>query len=284
MFKWLIKGDSLTDDFERKIPLRKALLYVFFSVLLIWGSLSLGWWYRSHTLQKRQKNPLYNISTIIQTSRSEAMPSWQLAELLELSHDFRTNLYCFDSKAAIERLQACPVIKKALVRKAKPGIIYIDYETREAKVFVADYDNMVCDREGSIFPLLPFFSPKSLPEVYLGIRFSNEKIAWDTSLKSEKLDLAFSIIDFVETHFPVGARLLRVDVHKAFAPSAGEREVILLVQEGEKNSFVRLRGAAFEADLRLFLALQPQLKKMENEHNQSDQIVDLRSPGIALVK
>lgn len=264
---------------DKKIPLRKALIYVFLSVLLIWGSLCLAWWYHSRTLQKRQQNPRYTINAIAQLSHNEPIPSWQLAEVLELSHDVHSNLYCFDTAIAVERLQSCPVIKKATVRKSKPGTIHVDYETRVAEAFIADYDNMACDREGTIFPLQPFFSPKNLPEIYLGLR--SEKMTWDQKIESEKLDLAFAIIDFVNLHFPSCSRLLRVDVHEAFALSAGKQEIVLLFDEENNSSFVRLKGRAFEKSLTLFLALQAELKKMRNE---TIQIVDLRSPGLVLVK
>lgn len=269
------------DNLEKKIPLRKALIYVLLSVFLIWGSLSLFWWYRGYTLRERRKSPSYSITTIAQTTRNEPMKAWQLAELLELSCDFPANLYCFDSKRAEAKLQSCPPIKRAIVSKIKPNTLHIDYETRLPKAFIADYENIVCDQEGTIFPLQPFFSQKNLPEIHLGL---TKEITWNESIQSEKLDLAFAIIDFVSSQFPAAIQVRRVDVHRAFALSAGEKEVIVIFEEDTKKSFVRLRGNCFESDLRLFLHLRPQLEKIGKEDNTAIQIVDLRSPGIALVK
>jgi cell division septal protein FtsQ len=267
-------------DPEQKIPLRKALLYVFLSVCLIWGISCLVWWYRSWRLQEQRLNPLYSITTIIQTCSRHPLQTWQLAELLDLSHDERTNLYFFDTALGKERVLACPVIKKAQVRKMRPGIVHIDYETREPKALIADYENMACDEEGFIFPLFPYFSPKLLPEVYLGSKATDDEIAWNRVLRSEKLDLAFAAIDFVSNHFPVDLRLVRVDVHKAFALSAGEREMVLLLEKDGQRCFVRLHRQGFERNLRLLLQLQPELEKMSH----IVEIVDLRSPGIVLVK
>ncbi|MBS0655430.1 MAG: hypothetical protein JSR46_06625, partial [Verrucomicrobia bacterium] len=267
-------------DSERKIPLRKALLYVFLSVCLIWGISWLVWWYRSWRLQEQRSNPLYSITTIIQTCSRHPLQTWQLAELLDLSHDERTNLYSFDTALGRQRLLACPAIKRAEVRKMRPGIVHIEYATREPKVLIADYENMACDEKGFIFPLFPYFSPKLLPEVYLGSKATTEEIAWNRELRSEKLDLAFAAIDYVSSHFPASWRVTRVDVHKAFALSAGEREMVLLLEKSGQRCFVRLHPRGFERNLRLLLQLQPELEKM----SQMVEIVDLRSPGIVLVK
>jgi hypothetical protein len=61
-------------------------------------------------------------------------------------------------------------------------------------------------------------------------------------------------------------------------------QMVLLFEKTGYQQFVRLNTHDFRTGLGTFLRLQPELEKMRHEARSDVQIVDLRSPGIALVK
>jgi hypothetical protein len=151
---------------------------------------------------------------------------------------------------------------------------------REPCVLLADFHNVALDHEGCTFPLQPYFTPKKLPEIYLGI----PAISYGQQLQSPEARLAFSILDYFQSHFSKQARLLRIDTHNAFAASAGCREVVIVLQELPHDSvrYIRLNGKQYAESLDAYLALKITFDGLPR--NDEAQVIDLRCPNIALVK
>jgi len=170
------------------------------------------------------------IKAIVQTGPlKEALNTAYLAELLSLSVDEPTLSSEFDIKEGEAKLKASPVIKDAEIKINEPGILYIDYSTRRPVALLADYENIALDQEGCPFPVSPFFTPKKLPEIYLGIE---QDIRWNKPLTGEKKDLAFDLLKLVSGSI-VGDlfNVKRIDVSNAFEKSFGRREIVLLTQD-----------------------------------------------------
>jgi hypothetical protein len=137
-------------------------------------------------------------------------------------------------------LLACPLISEAKVKRVPPGTLYIDYSIRKPIACLADYQNIGLDRDGYIFPIAPFYSPKNLPEIYLGLpafglpadtqgRAGGE---WQKPLQNKHLHLALEILHVLdEAPWREGMRLKRIDVSNAFAMSAGLREIVLFTED-----------------------------------------------------
>lgn len=250
--------------------------------------------------KKRLVDEAYFIRTIIQTGpEKEALKTAYLAEVLSLSTDRATSLYAIREKDAQKKLLSSPVIAKAKVKKMPPSTLYIDYEVRKPFAYLGDFENMGVDREGYIFPIHPFFSPKRLPEIYLGIE----------ELKTERLSgkdfmLARDIINSLEDLFwENGVRLVRVDVSKALSPSLGQKEVVLLTEEeifarGKQGEIlcvfpkmIRLCPKIYEQQIQNFFQLKRamqgdysrQLSSMEKGGRFAPKIIDLRIPHLAFV-
>lgn len=279
------------------------------TLLLSWGGFSL---YRDWKV-KRMTSPEYRIISIIQTGEEKgALKTAYLAELLHLSVDEPSQLYAFDLRQAQAKLLSSPLISEAKVKRIPPGTLYIDYKVRKPVAMLADYANTAIDKEGYLFPAAPFLSPKQLPEIYLGLpAFGAPEDAmgrkggqWRTPLKNRHLALAFEVWEFLqEFHQQDGMRVQRIDVSNAFAPSLGQREIVvkiedeLVLQRSEKElvcifpKLLRLAPKDHRLQLANFFSLRRnmlddyrrQLATLNEGGLFALRIIDLRIPQLAFI-
>lgn len=273
-----------------------------------------AFWMKSK--EKKLVDQKYRISALIQTGpEREALQTAYLAELLDLSVDQPTNLYAFDLRKGEKKLLASPLIASAHIKRIPPNALYVDYEVRKPIAWLGDYQNIAIDKEGYLFPISPFFAPKELPEIYLGLPdFGEPEDAsgrrgglWQTPLQNRYLDLAFEMIHFLVGSAPRdGLRIKRIDVSNAFAPSLGQREIVLFTEEdlildreGKAMCCVfpkmlRLSPKDYVQQMNNFLSLRKNI--MEDYNKQlscaalpqtgrfSSRIIDLRIPHLAFVE
>lgn len=264
----------------------------------------------------RFQDPSYFIQSVIQTGpEKEALKTAYLAELLDLSLDHPTHLFALDLKKAGQKLLSSPLIAKAQVQRMPPHTLYIDYEVRKPIARLRDYENVGVDREGFLLPLSPFFSPKELPEIYLGLPpFGQSQDAqgrsgglWQTPVHNRHFDLALQILQFLEgSTWRMGLKIKRIDVSNAYASTLGQREIVLLTEEElivEKEEdkvrclfpkILRLSTKDYVQQVNNFFILQKNM--MEDYRRQisssqipatgifSPRIVDLRIPRLAFVE
>ncbi len=285
----------MADD---KMPINRSLLWILVSILLISGSAFMGWLYFLHIRERRLNDDQYRIAAIIQsTAQADALKTVYLAELLDLSLDRPMNLYQFNVKEAAQTLLQSPLIKEASVKKILPGTLYIHYQMRTPIAYIGDFANTAIDEDGVIFPFHPFFTPKRLPTLYLGL--DKEECQWGSSLKTScALELAFSVLQQFEQLQLTSFQLKQIDVTKAQEDSYGERQVVLVLNEDSKTKrstqsllFLRLSCDRYPDDLANFRTLQAFLfekkeKKLPKTQTQNPQgvVVDLRIPHLAFIK
>lgn len=260
-----------------------------------------GYWLWSKHRNERLLNEKYRITSIIQTGpEKEALKTGYLAELLGLSMDQPTQLYALDLKKAEAKLYSSPLIAHAKIKRIPPTTLYIDYEVRKPLAWLADYKNMAVDKDGYLFPVAPFFSPKNLPEIYLGLTPST---SWQ--IKNPSFHLALQILQFLETApWKEGLRIKRIDVSNAFAPSLGQREIVLFTEE--ELSFrhethevlcifpkiLRIAPKDYTQQLNNFFSLRRtmmedyrrQLADIKSGGRFAPRIIDLRIPQLAFVE
>lgn len=275
-----------------------------------------GFYFWSHSKKEKIQSKEYSITAIIQTGpEKEALKTCYLAELLDLSVDKPTNLYAFDVKKGEEKLLSSPLIQSAHIKKVLPNILYIDYEVKKPVASLGDYQNIAIDKDGYLFPMIPFFSPKELPEIYLGLpAFGEGEDAkgrkgglWKTPLQNQYLSLAFEILHFLEgSPWKEGMRVKRIDVSNAFSPSLGTREIVLFTEEelilhqGDSPlccvfpKMLRLSPKEYAQQMNNFLSfrktmLEDYRKQLSSSEGIqagrfSTRIVDLRIPHLAFVE
>jgi hypothetical protein len=243
----------------------------------------------------------YRIHAIIQTGpEKEALKTAYLAELLGLAADKPTQLYALNLKEAESKLLSSPLIKSAKIKRMPPSTLYIDYEVRKPVAWLADFKNMAVDQEGYLFPVDPFFTPKRLPEIYLGLVADS---GW--KINGPYFDLALEILQFLKTApWKEGLRIERIDVSNAFAPSLGKREVVVFTEEDlsvrrESGEIVcvfpkilRLAPKEYAQQLNNFFALRRtmmedyrrQIASLQEGGRFAPRIIDLRIPQLAFVE
>jgi len=286
-----------------KLPLRKALLWIFTSVVLISGSSLGALLYYSHIRDAKKLDRAYQIVAIVQTTPdAEGLRTAYLSELLGLSVDFSTNIFVFDAKAAQQKLLSSPVIKEAEITKIRPGAIQVDYIMRKPIAFLGDYTNSAIDIEGVVFPFKPFFSPKKLPEVYLGLV---DPIVWGEALHSETMKLAFDLLELSAKYCcDENSNLLRIDVSKAFAPSYGQRQIVMEYEDQASRvvdghpvyiisqRFIRLAPETYKQQFANYLTLHNHIRKQEKSMPIADAgtiikakatLIDLRLSELAFI-
>lgn len=241
--------------YSQKIPFSKALLFIFLSVTCISFPAWSLWLVYCKFFDVRSLDPRYHITVLIQTSmESEALKTSYLAELLDLSTDKPKNLYQLNIKEEQEKLKSSPMIANAIVKKIFPNILYVDYSLRKPIAYLADVSNTLIDKEGMLFPFKPFYSPKKIPEIYLGESLIPE---WGNKIENDKLQVAYQILDIGEKFFHNSLFISKVDVSEAFGENLGKNQIILVLKErdGNRNFYLRLPNIGFEKKIKEFKSL-----------------------------
>ncbi len=246
----------------------KSLTWVVASALFIMGGVHKGLkLYR----EKHTTTLQTYLCRIVQTGpQREALKTTYLAELMRISADRPVIVATFDPMLAQKRLLSCPIIKEAKVKLIAPDTVYVDYTVRQPIAWLYDFDNIALDEEGCPFPVSPFFTPKKLPEVYLGIK----NFYWGRPLKERNAELALTILQLLNR---LSLQVRRLDVSKALQPSLGRREVVLILDEQGFSKTLRLTPKNFAQELGNYLELRSQLPA-------ASQIIDLRIPQLAFIK
>lgn len=281
-----------------KLPFLHSLFWIVSSTLIISG---ISYKLIQKYMGKQKKGELFSeqkISYIVQTGfQREALHSDYLAELLGLSLDHPAMMCSFNEEIAREKLLSSPVIQEGFIRKIAPNMIYIDYTVRKPIGWVFDFINIAVDKDGYLFPVYPFFSPKKLPEMYLGKEFNQEFPSFNKPLKNKYMDLAFSILDVLKEQGKDLFMIKRVDVSNAFAPSLGKREIVVVLENELlgvdsrvcSTHFLRLSSKYFSKEIANYLTLRSHLLDADKQEvlqgNKSfqERVIDLRITQLAFI-
>jgi hypothetical protein len=289
-----------------RLSLASAILWVLTSVLLVTGSSTAIYTIYYYAQKNWMHDDTFNIVAIVQTGPTkEALPTILLAQLMDLSEDRPTNLYRFDTKQAEKKLMAFPVIQNAKVKKIKPGTIYIDYNLRTPAAYLTDYVNTAIDHDGVIFPFYPYYTPKNLPELYLGINEENgNSVKWGNNLSGDKLNVAWELLTLI--HYRLAeehSKIKKLDLSRLDSTSYGNREIIVVLEDQDhipeqgvlkiNEKMIRLNSQDYSNLLTDYHSLFKELKN-KNRVISADiknkviktkpLIVDLRVKDLAFVK
>lgn len=231
-----------------------------------------------HLCLKKLTDKGYFIDTIVQTGPEKgAFLTVFLSQVLDLSIDKPQNFFLFDEKKAAQKLLSIPMIQSATVRKERPNRVYIDYSIRQPIAKIGDFTNIAIDLEKKLFPLTPFYSPKRLPEFYLGIK------EYKQELSGKEIDLAFSVFAAVaKVHFEREVFIEQIDVSNAFSSSYGKREIVVVLGEEKTKIYLRLSPRGYLSEINNYLSMNKQLQTCSNSN--IDQVVDLRISKLAYVE
>lgn len=263
--------------------------------------------------KRKNSDPAFIITSIVQTGpQKEALRSEYLAELLGLCVDKPISSYKFNVSLAEQKLLSSPVIQSAKVKIVKPSTVFIDYIVRQPMAWLGDFENIAIDKEGYLFPVYPFFSPKNLPEIFLGLA-PFEKIpskpglpvaTFKKPLQGKYVELAFDILyKLQQMQIQDIFSLKRIDVSAAYEPSLGKRNIVLVIENpiflsiegkvkhGTFTHLLRLSTKNYLQELGNYLELREKLIKDDMSNLQkgtknldSKKILDFRLPQLAFIK
>lgn len=245
-----------------KLPLSRALICIFLSVIVISGPAFLGLLYYQSLLKSRSEDSRYLVRTI--EASSNALPLDYLCEWLDLSVDHPSNLYQLKKPDLEKKLLSSPLIREAKVSKVLPDKLMIHYLVRKPIALLGDYHNVAIDHKGFIFPYRPFFADKKLPIFYLG----EKDCAWNRPIKGPHFQTALKLYKLLPKE-----SLHHIDVSKLSEKSLGKREIVVTLEEEERQIFLRLTPDNYLQELTNFQKIG----------SFKGSIVDLRIPQLAFI-
>ncbi|MCH9612610.1 MAG: Cell division protein FtsQ [Chlamydiia bacterium] len=269
---------------KKSLGITGAMALLLSCILLTLLGVRGGQWYWVRIIEARKLESKYFVTKIIQTgSEKNALPTFYLSQLLELAADRPVSLYSIDVRRAQEMLLSSPCIKEARVIRQFPDTLYIDYTVRRPVALLGDFVNAAVDKEGVVFPLAPFYSPKNLVEIVLGLGVST--LEWDRKpqIDMERLKEAFSVIEKVGEADLGDYQLVKLDMTQCKQKSYGKREIDLIFYPGENCPlhYVRLPTLQIESRLANLAKLIEQNEKLKLDKKS---VIDLRLDGLAYVE
>ena len=276
---------------QNKLSFNRSIIWILGSTLLISGSSAMAWLYFLQMKDKRLNDDQYRIVAIVQSSdRPEALKTSFLAEILELSMDRPVNLYRFNLKDAERKLQSCPLVKKASIKKILPGTLYIHYKLRRPCAILGDCANTAIDKKGNLFPFKPFFTPKNLPVLYLDERHKDD-LNWGRALNEQQLDLFLDLSrNFLQLNFE-HFMVTQIDLSHVQDESCGQRQIVIVLKEINAGSvssesrkiYIRLDVEHYKQGIKNFYQLFQKYFRGSNR-DVKQVIVDLRLSHLAFIK
>jgi hypothetical protein len=176
-----------------------------------------------------------------------------------------------------------------------PGTIYVDYTLRDPIAFLGDYENTAFDEEGYLFPFRPFLAPKALPKVFVG----ECECSWGRKLQGDHVQQALSLLHITQKMCnELGVYLRQLDVSKADAPSYGQRQIVVIIENREERmkegkpilrvcpTILRLSTENISQQLANYSVLHAYLRRqvlLQGENATKGFVVDLRIPELAFI-
>ncbi|MDN3509304.1 MAG: hypothetical protein P0S93_04740 [Candidatus Neptunochlamydia sp.] len=241
--------------------------YVRFVLLVCFSLLCIGTFYYTLSYFEQRKPVRTPIKVIAQTgSIKEGLKTDFLAELLDLSVDNPKHLSTEEVEEILER---SPLIKKVSASYLNSETLYVDYTLRHPVFALIDIENAALDLEGYLFPLNPYFTPKKLPELYLGLK---EIILFGESLQGKEMALA------TELYHLLKGEINRIDLSHINESSLGKKEIVVVLElpNSSARHILRLSTKRYQEELHDYQALQSTVQG-------GDFIIDLRVSDLAYV-
>lgn len=259
------------------VTLLSAIRTILLSVLLVPGSACIA------VLAARspvQLGPSVTLRKLVTTGpQKEAIPTVYIEEILGLAADVPQTIEDFDCEAAEASLLATGVIQEASVSTFEDAV-YVDYTVREPLALLHEWQNRALDKDGFVFPVKPYLTPKSLPVVYVGA----SRDVCPEKLEGPEWLLAKRILDFCTNHSDARLQAAQyIDTSSAYSPSLGKRQIVLTLLEPEHASIpsslwmLRLSTRNWEEECNRYLALR---STMGQSPDESLKVLDLRVPKL----
>lgn len=155
-----------------------------------------------------------------------------------------------------KKLKAFPIFKSIDAEMTKEGALQINYFLRNPEYQLKDYTNCGIDDEGFLMPLTPFYTPKKLTQVFLGL----DKLDFS---KAYQVSLANEVIHFFRLNQLDQLTVTMIDLSKMKAVIKSHQEVIVTIEFLDKKHYLRLHPQNINKGLTRYVSLfkEPSLRQ-----------------------
>lgn len=171
------------------------------------------------------------------------------------------NIQKLDINKISSKLKQFPIFKQIDAEFTSQGSLLVSYELRTPIYRLNDFSNCGVDVEGRLMPLVPFYSPKNLPFLYLGL----DDVKWE---QSQSVDFANQIVDFFNQNGLDRLEIIMIDLSRLKSPLKSHREVIVTVRFLDKIHYLRINANFLNKALSRYASLfkEPKLKDKLFDH------------------
>lgn len=240
--------------------------YIRFFVLLFIALVCIEGFYYALSHSEKKEPVQSPIKMIAQTGPiKEGLKTDHLAEILGLSAD---HPQCLSTAQAAAILKKSPFIKEVSTAYWNAETLYIDYTLRHPTFALIDFEDTAVDLEGHLFPLEPYFTPKNLPELYLGFK---KPRSFEKPLGKREMDLA------IHLYYLLKGEVGRIDLSHIDESSLGRREIIvMLVLPSREKHILRLSTHKYQKEISDYQSLRKVIQR-------GDYVIDLRIPKLGFI-
>lgn len=266
---------------EKEQSFFTVFLKVFFISALFWGAFFSAWWWKNVQQRVREQDERFLLRRIAARSRTvDKVPLSLLASLLEIKEG--EPLFSVQPDVLLSRIHACPAFAGARVWRLLPGTLGVEYTLRTPVASLGGVRNVVFDKKGTFFFLLPYFAPKKLPSICFDLPplTTLEELQRASSVEMTlALRMLSALTTFAAKHT---LTLERIDLSKKNHPNIFRREIVITfapeISKGGEYLYIRCNARSLS------------LKKLQKvctyicRSGFHSGIVDIRFPSCALVK
>lgn len=203
----------------------------------------------------KKEDKVFLLRTIIQkTTTINPLSPRFFSDYLGLSPSGKAlNLHKLDESKIQKKLQEFPIFKTIQAQLSEQGELLVSYELRKPIFILSDYGNLGLDAEGYILPLKPYYSPKILPQVYLGI----EHFQWN---HKHPISHALEVLSFFQKQHNDAFSIQTIDLSRLSHKIPAHREVIVTMVFLNKKHYLRLHPDRIEMALKRYIHLFTEAK------------------------
>jgi hypothetical protein len=147
-----------------------------------------------------------------------------------------------------KKLKAFPIFKSIHAEFTKEGELEVNYHLRSPQYTLKDFSNCGVDEEGYLFPLAPFYTPKKLTQIYLGLQDLNFS-------KKHYVLLANQIIEFFNLNKLDQLSIALIDLSKMNSNLKSHQEVIVTIEFLDKKHYLRIHPQNMDKALTRYVSL-----------------------------
>jgi hypothetical protein len=216
----------------KKEPEERSFFSVFFRIVcissLFWGAFFSAWGWQKMQHKRREQDERLTLKRLAARSTTvDKVPLSLLSSILEIQEGLP--LFSLQPATLRDRIKACPAFSQARVWRLLPTTLGIEYTLRTPLASLGGVRNVVFDKTGTLFFLLPYFAPKKLPSVVFDLPRlpSLEEMQKEMTL-SKEMTLAIHMLpalsSFADKH---KLFLEKIDLSKRNHPNIFRREIII---------------------------------------------------------